>query len=94
MVSKYNSGVVDVEYSGVIVEDLLLFVVNKRMYVCSKNKYEKPREISNNSRILAVKNRSVYFERVDLKDNGVIRKAVYRYFKGDIKLCKVEYANK
>ena len=67
------------EFTGLIHGDYIAFSIDGRLYIGSKLIPFGEKEIADNSRIRTLSNNSLYFDRVQILEDGIIKKTVYCY---------------
>lgn len=67
------------EFTGLIHGDYIAFSIDGRLYIGSKLVPFGEKEIADNSRIRTLSNNSLYFDRVQILEDGIIKKTVYCY---------------
>lgn len=80
-------------YFGFIIEDNIVFSINKRLYMCDKNRIMKPIDIAYNVDVFAVDDSSVYFTKKIKTIERVNKINVYKYntFDKTIRICGIQF---
>lgn len=77
----------EIIYKGVIINGLIVFTVNKELYMCTLNKYTKPIKIASNVELYSYDNNSIYFRYMSDKDTESIYK--FNSIERILSLCRI-----
>ena len=80
-------------YFGFIIEDNIVFSINKRLYMCDKNRIMKPIDIAYNVDVFATDESSVYFTKKIKTIERVNKINVYKYntFDKTTRICGIQF---
>lgn len=80
-------------FFGFIIEDNIVFSINKRLYMCDKNRVMKPIDIAYNVDVFAIDNSSVYFTKKIKTIERVNKINVYKYntFDKTTRICGIQF---
>ena len=83
----------DVQYSGVIIGDKVVYQVNNQIYICNLKAYSKPIQIGKGVSIYSYDNRFVYLLKKSTCESRVTKESIYAFDPLDmqIRLCKTQF---
>lgn len=84
----------DITYTGIVADDILLFEVNKEIYMSTFKSYERPKRLMSNVNIYALDAGRVYVKRKKKLYSGVYEETIYSYEldSGKARLCKISFS--
>jgi hypothetical protein len=84
----------NISYTGIVNDDILLFEVNKEIYMTTFKTYEKPQRLMSNVNIYAFDAGRVYVKRRKKLYSGVYEETIYSYEldTGKARLCKISFS--
>lgn len=82
-----------VEYTGIMEDDLIMFEIGKRAYMCKANEYSNVELIASNVSIYAYESGKLYLKNSIKLPSGVVKDSIYSY---DIetkraRICKITF---
>lgn len=89
-----DENVSKISYTGLIEDNLLLFEVNKEIYISTFDKYEKPVRIISNVNMFAFESGRLYVKRRKKLYSGIYEETIYSYELNTKKarLCKIGFS--
>ena len=91
---KYAYNIPDIpKYTGIIINKVAVYCIDKRLFSCVINKLDKVNEIANNVELYSYDSSSVYFIKKDKVDSKVTKNNLYKYDVRDkkVRICAITY---
>lgn len=89
-----NENVSNISYTGLIEDNILLFEVNKEIYISTFKEYTKPQRIISNVNMFAFESNRLYVKRRKKLYSGIYEETIYSYELNSKKarLCKIGFS--
>ncbi len=89
-----QDGIENVPYTGIIIDNTIIYQVGGQIYKCTANKYSKAVEVAKNVELYGYENGFVYIIKKSLCSSGIHKDAIYAYNVRDnsIRLCKIQFS--
>lgn len=89
-----DENVSNISYTGLVEDNILLFEVNKEIYISTFKEYTKPQRIISNVNMFAFESNRLYVKRRKKLYSGVYEETIYSYELNSKKarLCKIGFS--
>lgn len=89
-----DENVSNIAYTGLVEDNILLFEVNKEIYICTFKEYTKPQRIISNVNMFAFESNRLYVKRRKKLYSGIYEETIYSYELNSKKarLCKIGFS--
>lgn len=81
-------------FEGIIVDNSLVFVIDKRLYLAKSNRIMEPKDIAHGVELYAVENGKIYFIKSKKINDKISKDSLYSYSikNGALRLCKIVFS--
>lgn len=81
-------------FEGIIVDNNLIFTIEKRLYITKSNRLMEPKDIAHGVELYTVENNKVYFIKSKRINDKISKDTLYSYNipDGSVRLCKIIFS--
>lgn len=81
-------------FEGIISDNMLVFVIDKRLYLAKSNRIMEPKDIAHGVELYSVENGKIYFIKSKKINDKISKESLYSYtiHSGALRLCKTLFS--